>query len=168
MKLKRFAVGLFLVVPLAVVGLAIAAGAFDGAKSATARFHDLDKAKAAGYSVTVADAAGITCIAQPGQGAMGVHMLNPSLLDGTINAKTPELLVYEPKANGELKLVALEYLVFVGDWKGSTPPSLFGRQFDLIGEPNRYGLPAFYALHAWIWKPNPSGILNAWNPRVEC
>jgi hypothetical protein len=47
-------------------------------------------------------------------------------------------------------------------------PSLFGKQFDVVGSPNRYGLPAFYALHAWIWKPNPSGILNAWNPNVAC
>ena len=168
MKLRRVLLSLFVVVPLAAVGVAVAAGAFDGAKSSTARFHDLDKAKQAGYTAQVFDTAGITCIAQPGQGAMGIHMLNPNLLDGTINAETPELLVYEPKAKGELKLVALEYLVFVGDWKGSSPPRLFGRQFDLIGDPNRYGLPAFYALHAWIWKPNPSGILNAWNPRVNC
>jgi hypothetical protein len=34
--------------------------------------------------------------------------------------------------------------------------------------PNRYGLPPFYSLHAWIWKPNPSGILTPWNPRVSC
>ena len=168
MKFKRFALALFLVVPLAVVGVAIAAGAFDGAKSATARFHDLDKAKAAGYEVTVQDAAGITCIAQPGQGAMGIHMLNPTLLDGTINAKTPEVLVYEPKNNGELKLVALEYLVFVADWTGSSPPSLFGRQFDLVPAGNRYGLDPFYALHAWAWKVNPSGDFYAWNPRVDC
>ncbi|MDF2753435.1 MAG: hypothetical protein K0S82_1818, partial [Gaiellaceae bacterium] len=25
-----------------------------------------------------------------------------------------------------------------------------------------------YALHAWIWKPNPSGILKPYNPRVDC
>jgi len=35
-------------------------------------------------------------------------------------------------------------------------------------EANRYGLPPFYSLHAWIWKPNPSGLLFAWNPRVSC
>jgi hypothetical protein len=168
MKIKRFVVGLLVAVPLAVAGLALAAGAFDGAKSATARFHDLDKAKAAGYSVTVEDVNHITCIAQPGEGAMGIHMLNPSLLDETINAKTPELLVYEPKANGELKLVALEYLVFESDWSGAQPPSLFGRQFDFVDSPNRYGLDPFWALHAWIWKPNPSGILEQWNPRVRC
>ena len=165
---KRLVILAAVVLPLVVVGLAIAAGAFDGAKSATARYHDLDKAKDAGYTVQVFDAAGITCIAQPGQGAMGIHMLKPSLLDGTIDAETPELLVYEPRNDGTLKLVALEYLVFVGDWKGSSPPSLFGRQFDLVPAGNRYGLPPFYALHAWIWKPNPSGILNAWNPRVSC
>jgi hypothetical protein len=165
---KRLLILAILVVPLVVAGIAIAAGAFDGAKTATARFHDLDKAKAAGYTVQVFDAAGITCIAQPGQGAMGIHMLKPSLLDSEIDAKNPELLVYEPRNNGTLKLVALEYLVFVADWQGSSPPSLFGREFDLVPAGNRYGLPPFYALHAWIWKPNPSGILNAWNPRVEC
>jgi hypothetical protein len=36
---------------------------------------------------------------------------------------------------------------------------------------SRYNLPPFYALHAWIWKPNssePADIFNAWNPRVSC
>ena len=158
---------LMLLVPLAAAGIAVAADAFEGAKSSTARFHDLDKAIAAGYSVKVADTAGLTCIAQPGQGAMGVHMLNPSLLDASVNAETPELLVYEPKGD-RMKLVALEYLVFQDAWKGQGRPALFGREFDFTGTPNRYGLPAFYSLHAWIWKPNPSGILTPWNPRVEC
>jgi hypothetical protein len=167
MKFRRVLVGVLLAVPLAVAGLAVAAGAFDGAKSATARFHDLDKATAAGYTVRVADLSGATCIASA-EGGMGVHMLKPSLLDGAIDAKNPELLVYEQKADGRLKLAALEYLVFVSDWSGGSPPSLFGREFDLVGSPNRYGLPPFYALHAWIWKPNPSGMLYAWNPRVEC
>jgi hypothetical protein len=166
--MRKIIFSLLVLTSLCVAGFALAAGAFDGAKPATARFHDLNNAKAAGYTVRVADAAGLTCIAQPGQGAMGIHMLNPALLDGAVVAETPELLVYEPKNDGELKLVALEYLVFQADWKGSEPPMLFGRQFDFTGTPNRYGLPAFYSLHAWIWKPNPSGILTPWNPRVSC
>ena len=153
---------------LALAGAALAASAFDGAKSSTARFHDLDQARDAGYTVQVADAAGIVCIAQPGQGAMGIHMLNPSLLNETVDADTPELLVYEPRNDGTLKLVALEYLVFAADWEGVSPPALFGRTFDFVPAGNRYGLPPFWALHAWIWKPNPSGMLNAWNPRVDC
>jgi hypothetical protein len=168
MKKRALILALALLPVLAGVGAAVAAGAFDGAKSSTARFHDLDKAVAAGYSFRVFDLAGIDCIAQPGQGAMGVHMLNPSLLDGTIDANQPELLVYEPRNDGTLKLVALEYLVLAQAWTGASKPALFGKEFDTTEAGNRYGLPKFYALHAWIWKPNPSGILHAWNPRVDC
>ena len=169
--MRRILLLFALLVPvLAATGIAVAAGAFDGAKSSTARFHDIEQARAAGYSVKVADLAGIECIAQPGEGAMGVHMLNPALLfdEGVIDATQPELLVYEPRNNGTLKLVALEYLVLAEDWEGATKPALFGKEFDTTEAGNRYDLPKFYALHAWIWKPNPSGILHAWNPRVDC
>jgi hypothetical protein len=94
--------------------------------------------------------------------------VNPNLLDGAVDAEHPELLVYDPQANGHMKLAALEYLVFQSAWTRPGRPSLFGREFDFTGTPNRYGLPPFYSLHAWIWKPNPSGILYAWNPRVAC
>jgi hypothetical protein len=151
---------------LGVAGIAAASEAFDGAKPATARFHDVDQAIAAGYSFRLPELSGKTCITEPGEGAMGVHMVNLALVgDPAINADEPEVLVYEPRNDGTLKLVALEYVVFQSD---SARPSLFGKQFDVVGSTNRYGLPAFYALHAWIWKPNPSGILNAWNPNVEC
>jgi hypothetical protein len=169
--MKRILLLLAVFVPvLAATGIAVAAGAFDGAKSSTARFHDLEQAKAAGYEVKVADVAGIECIAQPGEGAMGVHMLNPSLLfdEGVIDATQPEALVYEPRNDGSLKLVALEYLVLAEDWGGATKPALFGKEFDTTEAGNRYDLPKFYSLHAWLWKPNPSGILYAWNPRVDC
>ena len=79
-----------------------------------------------------------------------------------------EALVYEPRNDGTLKLVALEYVIFQSDWKGAGAPSLFGEPFDFVPDGNRYGLPAFYALHAWIWKPNPRGLFFAWNPRVDC
>ncbi len=169
--MKRILVLTLFVVPVLVAtGIAVAAGAFDGAKSSTARFHDIDTAREAGYTAMVADKAGLTCIAQPGEGAMGIHMLKPELLfgDGTIDAAKPELLVYERRNDGSMKLVALEYLVFKSEWKGVGRPSLFGQEFDEIKADNRYGIPESWALHAWIWKPNPSGMLYAWNPRVDC
>jgi hypothetical protein len=167
--MKRLLIAALAILPV-VVGVAFAASAFDGAKSATARFHDFEQAKAAGYTVTVADLAGITCIEDPnGTGTMGVHMLNPALLfdGGVIEADEPEILVYEPRNDGTLKLVALEYLVFKSDF-GAGRPSLFGQAFDEIKAVNRYGIPESWALHAWIWKPNPSGILKPYNPRVDC
>jgi hypothetical protein len=100
---------------------------------------------------------------------MGVHMVNGSLLDGTIEETKPEAMVYAESPNtGRLKLAAVEYVVFKADWTGISPPALFGREFDFVDSPNRYGLPPFYALHAWIWRGNPSGALNAWNPKIDC
>ena len=61
-------------------------------------------------------------------------------------------------------------MVFKADWdrKHSSPPSLFGQTFNFTPSPNRYGLPPFYSLHAWIWKHNPSGMFAPWNPNVSC
>ena len=168
MKKRALILALAVLPVLAAVSAAVAAGAFDGPKDSTARFHDIDQAMEAGYTVKVIDQAGLQCIAQPGEGAMGIHMLNPALLDGTIDADEPELLVYERRNDGSMKLVALEYLVFQSAWTGGGKPSLFGQDFDEIKAGNRYGIPPSWALHAWIWKPNPSGMLYAWNPRVDC
>ncbi|HEX6127740.1 MAG TPA: hypothetical protein VF071_01830 [Candidatus Limnocylindria bacterium] len=143
-------------------------------RNATAPFHNIETAMAAGYTVEVADLAGITCIADPnGAGTMGVHYLNPALLDDAVNATTPELLIYEPQSNGTLKLVGVEYLVLKTAWEaangaGAAPPELFGEDFHLIPAGNRYGLPDFYELHAWVWQPNPSGMFFEYNPRVSC
>ncbi len=143
------------------------------ASGATARFHDQRAAQDAGYTIHVTELSGATCIAEPGEGAMGDHFANPTLLidGGVIDATKPEALVYEQRNDGSYKLVALEYIVFQADWEAAgntSAPELFGRSFDFVASPNRYGLPSFYALHAWIWKPNPSGLFYAWNPNVSC
>ena len=170
MKLKRFAVALFVVVPLAVAGIAVAANVFGTAKPATAHFHDLGAAEAAGYG-EFRDAQGIACIELPGTGAMGVHYVNGSLVgDAVLDVRRPEALVYERRGN-HMHLVALEYIVFKDVWEDAgnmEPPRLFGRQFDFTDSPNRFGIPPFYSLHAWAWKVNPEGDFFAWNPRVDC
>jgi len=116
-------------------------------------------------------AAGIACIDKAGEGGMGVHYVNGALVaDGKVSASEPELVVYEPLKNGGQRLVAAEYVVFQAAWDAQhdEAPSLFGREFELVKAGNRYGLPAFYELHAWLWKHNPSGFFEDWNPRVTC
>lgn len=138
-------------------------------RAATAPFHDIAAAQASGYGLFT-DAAGIACIDNPA-GAMGIHYVKGALVgDDTVSAATPEALVYEPQPNGRLRLVAVEYVVFQDAWDAANdaPPSLFGEEFELISSTNRYGLPAFYALHVWLWKANPSGMFEDWNPRVSC
>jgi hypothetical protein len=148
-----------------------------GARAATARFHNLDAAQTAGYSALVADLAGITCI-ESAEGGMGFHYLNPGLASElfdaaavpAIDASTPELLVYAPGPSGEMRLVALEYLTLKASWDAhhAAPPTLFGQSFDLTLAGNRYDLPDFYSLHAWIWNPNPTDLFAPYNPRVDC
>jgi len=161
-------------VALLVIGGTALAGSQDemaAAKQATASFRQLATAKTSGYKLelktTPANGAK-SCIRDPA-GGMGVHMVNPSLLDGTIKLRTPEALVYEPRGDS-LKLVAVEYVVDRKAWQdaGNTKaPKLFGRNFSLITK-NPFGLKPFYALHAWIWKKNPAGWLQPWNPAVTC
>ena len=146
------------------------AGAADlsTARAATARFHQVEAAKAVGYG-EFHDAANIACIETPGVGVMGIHYVNGALVsDGIVDAATPEALVYQPIGNGKLRLVAVEYIVFYSMWAGASKPSLFGQEFKLIGSTNRYGIPAFYELHAWVWQNNPSGMFKDWNPSGSC
>ena len=146
------------------------AGAADlsTARAATAGFHQVEAAKAVGYG-EFHDAANIACIETPGVGVMGIHYVNGALVsDGIVDAVTPEALVYQPIGNGKLRLVAVEYIVFYSMWAGSSKPSLFGQDFKLVWTPNRYGIPAFYELHAWVWQNNPSGMFRDWNPSGSC
>jgi hypothetical protein len=128
------------------------------ARQATAKFHKVSHAEAAGYASTL-DVLG--CFQNPGVGGMGVHYLNGALLDGTVEASAPEALVYEMRDDGQLKLVALEYIVPIGAWEGGVPPSLFGQHF------HQHPTLPLWVLHAWIWRPNPSGMFEDWNPRVD-
>ncbi|MFN8196569.1 MAG: hypothetical protein U0R80_20050 [Nocardioidaceae bacterium] len=134
-------------------------------RQATAALHTTDRAEHAGYAQF------LTCTQQPGEGAMGTHWVNGDLVgDSTIDKRHPEALVFETLPDGTLRLVAGEYIVFQEGWDAANtePPSLFGRDFELVEAPNRYGIPAFYEMHVWAWKANPSGVFEDWNPRVTC
>jgi hypothetical protein len=141
------------------------------AKSATARFNSLTQAAKLGYGLPPAGPLH-ECIASfDGTGAMGYHYVNGSLIDTVLDPARPEALVYAPDPNGNLTLAALEYVVFAEPWMaehGTEMPMVLGQELMLVEAPNRYELPAFFALHAWIWKPNPTGTFANFNPAVSC
>jgi hypothetical protein len=143
----------------------------DAAKHATRQYrHSTATAEAGGYGL-FKDVLGIACIDMPGIGGMGFHYANGNLVGDTVlDPTTPEALVYAPKRKGGVKLAALEYIVFQDAWDAghSSPPRLFGQEFNFTPAPNRFGIPAYYSLHAWVWKHNPAGKFAPWNPRVSC
>lgn len=128
------------------------------ARRSTARFHDVGKAESAGYASTLGS---LGCFENPGTGGMGLHYLDASSLDASLDPARPEALVYEMGDEGSLKLVGLEYIVPIAAWSGSEPPMLFGRQF------HAHPVLPLYVLHAWVWRPNPSGMFMDWNPSVS-
>ena len=156
----------------AVAGAAGGGSSTNDATRATARFHNLAIAKRASYGL-LKDNKGIACIAMdgmPAMGAMGVHYAKGSLVaDGKLNVAKPEALVYAPEG-GTLRLSALEYVVLKSAWDAhhATAPALFGQRFNFTPAGNRFGLPAYYSLHAWLWKHNPAGMFSMWNPEVHC
>lgn len=66
--------------------------------------------------------------------------------------------------------MGVEYVVFAEAWDAEhdEPPSLLAHELHLVPEPNRYELPAFYQLHAWVWRSNPTGMFESFNPTVSC
>ena len=145
-----------------------------GVRAATAKFHDLDAALAAGYELGWVNGSGARivagCVSHPqGAGAMGYHYFNAALMrDETTDALRPEVLVYAPTDDGGRRLVAVEWVVRGPQSNPPGPsrvPSVLGMDMHVLAPPPG---PAFYLTHAWVWAPNPDGMFADWNPRVSC
>lgn len=167
-----FLASLMTVAPfVAVDGVAQAAHASVPAKlvqlvrESTHQFIDVNAATAAGYGPFLG------CVTGPDHGAMGIHYVNLGFYaDGEIDVTRPEALIYEPSGD-QRRLVGVEFLVDAATWlanHNNTPPVLEGQVFQYVGSPNRYNLPAFFELHVWAWRDNPSGAFVDWNNRVTC
>lgn len=128
----------------------------DHVRTANDRFKDVKVATAEGYGP-------IPCADGLEGGSMGVHYVNMDYLkDDAVNLDKPEAILYEPEADGTMKLMAVEYITYKG------PNALEGHLFNFLGTPNRYGLPALYELHVWAWQPNHAGTFADMNMDASC
>jgi hypothetical protein len=134
-------------------------------REATERFQDVAVAEAEGYALQFG------CVSGSDVGAMGMHFVKGAFVgDDVIDPAKPEIVIYEPKPDGRLKLIGADFLVLKDVWdaKHAGPPQLMGQLFHLFDAPNRFGLPPFYTLHVWAWKENPNGSFVNWHPNVKC
>ena len=150
-------------------------------RKATEKYRDAKVAIADGYVDEK------LCVAMPGAGAMGVHFIHPGRMgmkmtggriDGTdtvIDPTKPEILVYEPDANGELELVAVEWYTSQEAWGSRPHPTIFGVPFNTMQDDpatpevdEGHGFTPHYDLHLWLYRENPNGSFAQWNPRVSC
>lgn len=134
-------------------------------RRATAQYHDVAAAEAAGYVVVTHEETNEPqCVPNMGYHYLLTGDLGPAIPgpgQGAPDALEPNILVYAPRPNGSLQLVAVEYASF------DVEAELFGRTFDPPAPPNTPG-PPFATLHAWVWKANPAGMFTGGNPNVSC
>ncbi len=121
---------------------------------ATVAYKDFSRAEAAGYSTKLTD-----CMADS-SGGMGFHYGKVALIDAVPRVEEPEILMYEPQADGSLQFVGVEYVVPLS--ASATPPSLYRLQF------HRNEAFQLWVLHVWLYRENPSGMFSDWNPTVSC
>ena len=125
-------------------------------------FENVEDALAGGYAQFG------SCMSSA-QGGQGTHFTSDALIqDPRLDPNAPEVLMYEVRADGSLRLLGVEYLVFQQAWHDAghaAAPALLGREFSLnatlLDEP-------FYALHVWAWQYNPLGLFANWNPLIQC
>jgi hypothetical protein len=155
-------------------------------RASTAKYHDVNVAIKDGY-VVVSN----LCIEIPGEGVAGIHYANAArFVSPELILEEPEILIYIPTGDGNLRLVAVEYTnralyrdtrspdtpgympgIFV--WRQfAIPPYLeeVAGPFSLLGQQSVpiFFVRWFYFLPVWVWAPNPNGLFAESNPSLSC
>ena len=161
-------------------------------RAAVQKYADVRQALADGY---IQDPSGMcetaAMMGKPASlGAMGVHYFRPDLLgitappnpridgNGTYtDFHHPAVLLYEPQADGSMKLIGVENVVFEKAWKAAghtQPPSFHGVPFDhMVDNPatsidEAHNFMPHYDRHVWVIRDNPNGVFAQYNPKVTC
>ena len=161
-------------------------------RAATEKYQDVNVALAEGFirdpgdMCETADMMGRPVSA----GAMGVHYFRPDLLgitaptgprvngNGTYtDFRAPSILIYEPQADGSMQLVAVENLVFQASWAAAghtSPPTFHGVAYDNMKDDpatatdEAHSFEPHFDRHVWIYRENPNGVFEPFNPAVSC
>lgn len=164
----------------------------DEVRALTAKYQDVNVALAEGFvrdPMNLCDTAPM--MGRPAElGSMGIHFFRPDLLgisgppnprvdgNGThTDFRKPSILIYEPQADGSLKLVAVENLVFAKSWHAAgndKPPSFQGVEYDSMKDDpttkvdEAHMFEPHYDRHVWLYRENPNGVFAQFNPKVSC
>ena len=164
----------------------------DEVRALTAKYQDVNAALAEGYirdPGNMCDTADM--MGRPKElGAMGIHYFRPDLLgissppnprvSGTgthTDFRKPAILIYEPQADGSLKLVAVENLVFDKAWQAAGKgnwPSFQGQPYNAMADDPATAIDEAHLfephhdLHVWLYRANPNGMFAQFNPGVSC
>lgn len=135
----------------------------DRSREAAAKYWNIAAALEDGYQQLFG------CITHGGHGAMGIHFIHPDRLnDGRLVLEEPEALMYEPRPDGTMQLVAIEYIVREKNWDRPAAPVFMGQRMRRKTSVGPHPVDPFYEVHVWHWRHNPAGLFSDWNPAVTC
>ena len=159
---------------------------------ATLKYNDIKVALAEGF-VPAPPGHCITAASEglpAAWGGMGIHYIHPAMLkikgpkpkvhgDSThTDFMKPAILLYEPMADGSMKLVGVENLVFLHAWQqagNQAPPTFAGRSYDVMADnagteqDEAHHFEPHLDQHIYFAKSaNPRDQLNPFHPSVTC
>ena len=116
-------------------------------REATERFQNVAAAEAEGYALQFG------CVSGGDFGAMGTHFVNGALVgSGVIDVAHPQIVLYEPVANGRFRLTGADYLVVADTWNTAHPDGrrAHGSALSLVRPPIASGSGVLHAARrAW-------------------
>jgi hypothetical protein len=164
----------------------------DEVRALTEKYQDIKVALAEGYIRDPFDLCDTAEMAgKPAAlGVMGVHYFKPDQAGVTeppnprVNGngthtdfRKPTVLIYEPQADGSFQLVAVENIAFEKAWKEAghaEPPSFHGVPYNHMADDpatavdEAHMFEPHYDRHVWIYRENPNGVFESYNPAVTC
>ena len=163
-------------IPVTAAEAPILAKQLASAKAASAKYKNINVAKADGYFQVTQFIPGL-----------GLHLANLKISNTVFDPAKPQVLLYEPTVSGGYKLVGVAYSIAQ---QGATPPVGFVGGSDVwhfhqnlcflpggsvtvapsaAACQSRHGYfqaRTAWLLHAWIWTKNPGGVFTEYNSRV--
>jgi len=161
-------------------------------RQATKKYEDINVALAEGY-VPAPPGHCITAASEglpPAWGGMGIHYIQPKMLKITgampkVHGESthtdfmhPGILLYEPTADGSMKLVGVENLVFLQAWQAAghqAAPTFAGRHYDMMADNSSteqdeaHNFEPHMDQHIYFAKSEDArDQLNPFNPSVTC
>ena len=170
----------------------VVAAAIREVREATRKYEDVKVALADGY-VPAPPGDCVTAAKEglpPEWGGMGIHYINPKMLKITgtqprVNGEAthtdflkPSILLYEPMADGSMKLVGVENLVFLNAWLkagNGAPPTFAGRSWDIMADntstpqDEAHRFEPHMDQHIYFFdSEDPRDMLRPFTPHITC
>ena len=135
-------------------------------REATERFRDVAAAEAEGYQLLFG------CVSGPDSGAMGLHYVNLALVgDGELDPAKPEIVIYEPshRTDASSSSARISWCSRMpGTRRASGRLNSWDSSCTCLRARTASGCRAFYTLHVWAWKENPTGMFVNWHSKISC